>query len=142
MTISKFIIRVYGIWIDDDDRVLLSDEFYQGTPMTKFPGGGLELGEGPIEGLKREWQEELGTDIEVLEHFYTTDFFQKSAFHTDTQILSIYYRVLPKGAVGVKLNSKPEEGIEAFRKVSVANLSEDDVTWPIDKRVVELLMQR
>ena len=56
MSVSRFNIRVYGIWIDEDDKVLLSDEFFRDTYMTKFPGGGLELGEGTIDGLKREWR--------------------------------------------------------------------------------------
>ncbi|MBL4734821.1 MAG: NUDIX domain-containing protein, partial [Flavobacteriales bacterium] len=81
MTISKIIIRVYGVWIDGDNQVLLSDEFHNGIRMTKFPGGGLEPGEGPIDSLRREWMEELGVEIDILDHFYTTDFFQQSAFH-------------------------------------------------------------
>ena len=142
MTISRIIVRVYGIWIDENNEVLLSKELYKGNPMTKFPGGGLEMGEGPIEGLKREWKEELGVDIDMLEHFYTTDFFQKSAFHEDAQILSIYYRVAPEGEINLELDAEPEEGKEAFRKIHLNELAEDDVTFPIDKVVVSLLRRQ
>ncbi|MFN5439619.1 MAG: NUDIX hydrolase, partial [Bacteroidota bacterium] len=41
-----FNIRVYGILISDDNQVLVSDEFIRGNYYTKFPGGGLEFGEG------------------------------------------------------------------------------------------------
>ena len=41
-----FNIRVYGILINDKKQVLVSDEFIRGGYYTKFPGGGLELGEG------------------------------------------------------------------------------------------------
>ena len=145
MAVSRFNIRVYGIWIDEDDRVLLSDEYFRGTYMTKFPGGGLEPGEGTIDGLKREWLEELGIDIEILNHFYTTDFFQQSAFHLDAQIVSIYYWVSPIETPNIAFKTKPmdfevlEEGAEAFRKVRLSELMEKEMTFPIDKRVVQLL---
>ena len=148
MSKSRFNIRVYGIWIDKDDQVLLVDEFFRDTYFTKFPGGGLEYGEGTIDGLKREWKEELGVEIEVIEHLYTTDFFQKSAFHDEAQIISIYYRVKPISPLGIQLKSKKmdfdklEEGAEAFRKVPLSELTEDVVTFPIDKKVVQLLMSR
>ena len=34
---------------------------------------------------------EMNLKIEVTEHIYTTDFYQKSAFNADDQIISIYY---------------------------------------------------
>ena len=51
---NLFNIRVYGILINDKKQVLVSDEFIRGSYYTKFPGGGLEYGEGLIEALKRE----------------------------------------------------------------------------------------
>ena len=145
MSVSRFNIRVYGIWIDEDNKVLLSDEFFRDTYMTKFPGGGLELGEGTIDGLKREWREEAGVEIEVLDHFYTTDFFQKSAFHIDAQIMSIYYLVSPVETPDIEFKTQAmdfdvmEEGAEIFRKVLLSELTEADMTFPIDKKVVQLL---
>ena len=76
----KFNVRVYGILITEEGDLLLSDEYDFGFPHTKFPGGGLEYGEGTRECLMREFIEECNLKIEVLDHFYTTDFFQKSAF--------------------------------------------------------------
>src|ERR1700761_2378641 len=87
-----FNVRVYGILINDDNQVLISDEEEYGMRFTKFPGGGLEPGEGLIDGLKREFVEECDAEIEVLEHFYTTDFYVKSAFN-DSQVISVYYTV-------------------------------------------------
>ena len=148
MSVSRFNIRVYGIWIDEDDKVLLSDEYFRDTYITKFPGGGLEPGEGTIDGIKREWREELGVEIEVLDHFYTTDFFQKSAFHIDAQIVSIYYLVSPVEAPDIELKTQPmdfdvlEEGAEIFRKFPLSELTEADMTFPIDKKVVQLLQKQ
>src|SRR5256885_8799281 len=91
--INRFTIRVYGILKDDNNRVLLSDEFIRGEYFTKFPGGGLEFGEGLRACLKREFKEETGLDVTIGEHIYTTDYFQISAFNNRDQIISIYYFV-------------------------------------------------
>lgn len=146
-----FNIRVYGVLINDEKQVLVSDEIIKGNYYTKFPGGGLEYGEGTRECLKREFVEELNLKIKVQDHIYTTDYFQKSAFHPDHQVISIYYYVLPIEPITVKL-SEPSldfeseqlsenitSGIEAFRFISWDNFSEDSVTLPIDKIVARIV---
>src|SRR5215217_6897747 len=87
----RFNIRVYGILLGEDRQVLVSDEFIRGNYYTKFPGGGLEFGEGTRECLKREFKEEMNLEVEIGDHIYTTDFFQLSAFNPGHQIISIYY---------------------------------------------------
>lgn len=64
-----FNIRVYGILIDDEHRVLVSDEYIRGRYYTKFVGGGMEIGEGSIDCLVREFKEEMNLRIKVLDHF-------------------------------------------------------------------------
>ncbi|MFD2146875.1 NUDIX domain-containing protein [Mucilaginibacter antarcticus] len=71
---KAFNLRVYGLLINDAEEILLSDEQEYGMQFTKFPGGGLEYGEGLIDGLKREFVEECDVKIDVLSHYYTTDF--------------------------------------------------------------------
>src|SRR5215510_3718455 len=88
---NKFNLRVYGILINEKKQVLVSDEYIRGNYYTKFPGGGLEFGEGTRDCLKREFKEEMDLLVEVGEHIYTTDFFQMSAFNPQHQIISIYY---------------------------------------------------
>ena len=149
---ALFNIRVYGILIDNNDRLLVSDEFIRGQYYTKLPGGGLELGEGTRDCLKREFMEETGLDVTVGEHFYTTDFFQISAFNNKDQIVSIYYRVYPNSAIELetKLNAfdfapeqiaDPTKEAEVFRWIPCKDLSENDVSLPIDKVVINLLKQ-
>src|SRR5688572_28349173 len=90
--IKRFNVRVYGILINDRNEVLVADEaFTNGKRATKFPGGGLEFGEGLKHAVVREFKEETGIDVEVREHFYTTDFFVPSFFDDESQIISIYY---------------------------------------------------
>ena len=49
---KRFNIRVYGILINDRNELLVSDELIKGLQFTKFPGGGLEWGEGTMDCLK------------------------------------------------------------------------------------------
>jgi len=141
----QFNVRVYGLLINDRAEILLSDEQEYGMRFTKFPGGGLEYGEGLIEGLKREFIEECNAEVEVIGHFYTTDFFVKSAFN-DSQIISIYYLV--KNISELKLSFRTKvfdfdgEGdvLQAFRWVKLTDLKPEEITFPIDKHVAELLI--
>jgi len=87
-----FNVRVYGLLINPEKEILISDEQEYGIRFTKFPGGGLESGEGLVDGLKREFKEECDLEIEIVKHFYTTDFYVKSAFN-DSQVISVYYVV-------------------------------------------------
>lgn len=143
----KFNVRVYGILITDDAKVLLSDEYDFGFPHTKFPGGGLEFGEGTRDCLKREFIEECNLQIEVLDHFYTTDFFQKSAFN-DTQVLSIYYLVKNIEPFNFETTEKKFDfiddlnGQQKLRWVSLKDLSADELTLPIDKVVADMIVQK
>lgn len=146
--ITNFNIRVYSIIFNDDStKVLLSDEFQLGMRMTKFPGGGMKLGEGTIECLHREAKEEFNQDLEVIDHFYTTDFFQQALFYKDHQLLSIYYLAKFKEAPMFKISTQPfdfegKNGDQSFRWVLLKRLSVNDVTLPIDKKVVSLLKQK
>lgn len=144
-----FNVRVYGILIHDD-KVLVSDEYIKGMNITKLPGGGLEFGEGTLECVVREFKEELDLDIEVGEHFYTTDFFVNSAFSVNNQVISIYYKVKPKAELnlfnlGFKISNKPfdfekiKEGAQTMRWVELNKISENDFTFIIDKRIGEML---
>lgn len=143
-----FNVRVYGILFDENKNVLVSDELIHGKYITKFPGGGLEFGEGTIDAIKREMMEETNTQAEVLEHFYTTDFFQVSAFNPHSQVLSIYYLLKAISPLAVPIKQKPfdfykiKEGAISFRKIPISEISEEHFTFPIDKKVALLLRER
>jgi ADP-ribose pyrophosphatase YjhB (NUDIX family) len=145
-------LRVYGILINDEKEVLVSDEFIRGSMYTKFPGGGLEFGEGTRDCLAREFMEEMNLKVEVGEHLYTTDFFQISAFNTSQQIVSIYYKVRAVEPIRVPLRDKPfdfdeqqmvvyhQKGeTETFRLIHIDQFSQDSVSLPIDKVVAEMI---
>ncbi|MGN6602085.1 MAG: NUDIX domain-containing protein [Ginsengibacter sp.] len=135
-----FNVRVYGILVNEKKQILLSDEIIRGNFYTKFPGGGLEIGEGTRDCLQREFLEEMNLRVEVGDHLYTTDFYQQSAFNPDHQIISIYYHVSAKETFDLgKINSYNQEQSETFRFLDLHQFSEEDVTLPIDKVVARKL---
>lgn len=144
---SYFNVRVYGLLINENDEVLISDEQEYGFRFSKFPGGGLEFGEGLIDGLKREFMEECSAEIDIIRHFYTTDFFEKSAFN-DSQIISVYYLVKEKAPLELSFKEKiydfDESGevLQAFRWAKISDLSIDDITFKTDKTVAERLKRQ
>jgi len=147
-----FNLRVYGILLGENKQVLVSDEFIRGAYYTKFPGGGLEFGEGTRDCLKREFKEEMDLEVKIGDHLYTTDFFQMSAFNPDHQIISIYYWVTALEPIRVPLRQRPfdfderelkiyaeKKETETFRFIEISAFSAESVTLPIDKVVARII---
>lgn len=138
MEIDKFNIRVYGIAIQGY-KVLLCKEWIGSLEMVKFPGGGLEFGEGLIEGLEREIEEEMGQRPSIGKHIYTTEHFVKSAFKQNEQLISVYYKMhllqdFPKGRQALN----DHHFIEFFWADFRDNLS-DLLSFPIDQLVARII---
>ena len=142
----RFTIRVYGLLLHDD-HVLVADEIIKGQRITKFPGGGLEYGEGTKDCLIREVREEIGVEAFDVRHFFTTDFFQRSTFHTEEiQVLSLYYTFRVHDPDALPVMDRPfaftdeKEGAEAFRWLDLMTAPPDAVHLPIDKVVLQMLL--
>lgn len=140
----RFNLRVYGLLINRKRELLIVHESINDFHFTKFPGGGMELGEGTIDCLKREFREELQLNIEVGEHFYTTDFYQPSAFKVNDQLVSIYYFVQAEKeydsfADHTEVSENKVETMK-FEWVPLDSLSKDMFTFPIDKIVCDQLL--
>lgn len=139
---TNYNLRVYAIIMNSKGEILISDECRNGYSFTKFPGGGLQLGEGLGDCLKRELKEELNIEAEIGDLFYVNDFFQRSVFRETDQMISFYYGVNDyEGKIEVSDHtvSLVVEG-EKFRWVSLSDLSADMMTFPIDKAVVQTLL--
>lgn len=133
-----FRIAVYGMLIQNE-QLLLCKENIQNKEVIKFPGGGLNFGEGTKDALIREFKEELEIDIHNIQHIYTTDFFIQSAFHKDYQVIAIYYLVnthfiLPYKPF-IKNNIK-------FFWVSTNNLTENLLTFDSDKKAIQEFIKK
>lgn len=138
---KQFNVRVYGLLVNENNEILVSDESRFGKHFTKFPGGGLEFGEGLNDALKREFIEEMALEIEVKSLFYVNDFLQISAFNPDHQLLSFYYFVSTQQNL-INLPSARIQGDgETQRWVSLHELTEEDMEFPIDKFVVKKLKE-
>ncbi len=142
-----FNVRVYGLLCNSFDEVLVTDELISGYRLTKFPGGGLEFGEGTLECIKRECKEELDLDVNVISHFYTTDFFVESIFNKEQQVISIYY--LLEAMPGSTLTTSTYADFEGFIEGEIRSIRWlqidfeliNEVSLPIDKKVCELLLR-
>lgn len=143
-SLNRYNIRVYGIWINEQNEVLLSHEHRFGKEMVKFPGGGHEFGEGLTETISREIREELGCSVEVGELFYVNEFAQVSAFNSKDQLISFYYLIQGKNEQSTSFSKEkaqlPFEGEHVFWK-SIKQLTPADMTFPIDKVVAQKLVE-
>ena len=140
----RFNLRCYAIIINDQNELLLSDEFRNGQAFTKFVGGGLEWGEGTKSCLQREIKEELDIDASIGELYYVNDFFQQSAFNEEEQLLSFYYKIKTIDFEKIKIENHMyplTENGEKFRWQKMSHLHPDDVTFPIDKIVIQKLLE-
>jgi 8-oxo-dGTP diphosphatase len=149
-----FTIRVYGILLNTSKQVLVSDEHIRGGYYTKFPGGGLELGEGTRDCLKREFMEEMNLRVDVGAHIYTTDYYQLSAFNPADQIIAIYYFARALEPITAPLRTIPFDfderekkmyavtnETETFRFIDWNVFSAATVTLPIDKIVADMVKE-
>ena len=142
---NSFTIRVYGLMINQKQEVLVSDEFRDGIAFTKFPGGGLEFGEGISSALIREYKEELDLDVSVESLFYVNDHLQVSAFNEQTQLLAFYYFVktlcienliFESYEIPLKMNGEKQ------RWLPINSDLENVLTFPLDKIVASKLTEK
>ncbi|MDO5510402.1 MAG: NUDIX domain-containing protein [Weeksellaceae bacterium] len=134
--INQFNVRVYAL-IVHEDALLVIKEPYAGEILYKFPGGGIEFGEGLVAGLQRELMEELNLEIESYQHFYTHEDFLRSKFKPNEQLFLVYYYVVVKD-----LNQMDviDPNIEELIWIPISELTTDLVNLPTDKIVAQKLL--
>lgn len=143
MQITRFTVRVYGLLLNPSGQLLVTNEFLRNRYVTKLPGGGVEFGEGTIEALKREFEEECSCPIHVLEHVYTTDIFIQSVFAPNTQVFGIYYRVQsPPNFIFLDNTTDNTLPQIIFRWVDLASITPDFFPFESDNRAVQALLQQ
>lgn len=154
MDIIRFNIRVYILLLDESrESLLLSDEIVNGRYYTKFPGGGLEYGEGILDCLHREALEEFGQDVEVLRQFYISEKFARSHFAPDNQLLCVYYECrLPRDQDGrsqpsFRVAERPYDFVEhrereeSFRWRRLDEIKSEELSFLLDQEVLARLLE-
>ncbi len=134
-----FNVRAYGLW-ESGGHLLASREVVKGRTLLKFPGSGVEIGEGPADTVVREFEEEMGLKVEVVGHVYTTDFYVPSFLDPKDQVISIYFQVRPLAEFEASqpgLKSR-EEGQE-LHWIDWKGIPSDTFPLPIDRVVLEKL---
>lgn len=134
---EHFNIRVYGVMVNENQEILISKETYKGLSFTKFPGGGLCLGESLPDGLMREFKEECNLGIEVENLLHVTDTFVESAFD-NSQVIGVYYKVRSLNAILEDLKHEnidlENNSTQSFHWVSIKKLAVTDFYFEMDQQ--------
>lgn len=141
---KKFNLRVYGI-LKHEGHVLISHESFRGFDFHKFPGGGVEWGEGLEETLQREFQEELSLSIEVEELLFLNRDFLPSKFFKEDQVVVFYFLIHTKKPLPKKYLKDQFIANEDDIKFKWAKLDESLIKWfslPKDIEVAKLLVSK
>lgn len=133
---KPFNVRVYAL-LEHQGKILIINEPFQNQLILKFPGGGLEFGEGTRDCLIREFKEELNLEVEIGEHLYTQDFFQENIFVPSEQILLIYYKATTTEEALSKLEILDSD-IKELIWEPIQNLNPEKMTLAADKIVINL----
>jgi 8-oxo-dGTP pyrophosphatase MutT (NUDIX family) len=142
--LERFNVRVYGILVNEG-KVLISHERFMGRTFTKFPGGGLELGEGVVECIVREFKEEMNIDIIPSYLFHATESLQISSFYPEDQVVALYYIVLcddPAAIITSKNKEDIAENEEAFEWVLLTDFKKEMLTFESDREAAGKLFDK
>jgi 8-oxo-dGTP pyrophosphatase MutT (NUDIX family) len=139
-----FNIRVYALVVKNN-RLLISEEQHGGFFLRKFPGGGLQFGEGVLQALHRELKEELDADVDSASLLCVTEDFVVSFLNNKQQVIGVHYLVDLKQDYSdefLKNNHlELENGHIQFKWVLIDSLTAEDFTSSVDKSAFEKLKQ-
>ena len=118
--LTQFRVAVYGILVRDG-KVLLTNTRVPSGIITNFPGGGLELGEAPVEAVEREFREETTISVMVEDLLFCTQRFQQNPEYPHEQLIHLYYRV--RHISGEILKTGNDDDVAAVHWVGLDELS-------------------
>jgi ADP-ribose pyrophosphatase YjhB (NUDIX family) len=124
-----------GAAIVDGDRALVTVRAVQPEKgKVDVPGGFLEVGEHPVEGLMREVREELGVEVQVDENPVLL------ATHT--------YGFEGNGVLAIGLRTRivegeprPADDVAEVRWISIGEVDGTDFAWEHDREFVRSALQ-
>ena len=131
----KLTLRVYVFLRNPKNEILLLDEKSEEHRFTKLPGGGLELGEGVIDCLKRELKEELNIENLILEQLYVSESFIASKLHENTQVVAVYYQG-DLNHTSIRFNEN-ETNLLNHHWIPIKELTRNHFTFEMDKHALK-----
>jgi 8-oxo-dGTP diphosphatase len=105
--VKRFRVAVYGVLIEQGKVLLATTRIPSGT-VTNFPGGGLELGEAPVDAVVREFREETGLIVDVEQLLFTSEGFHQNPDYPDEQLIHIFYKVRRSGGALTPLGNNDD----------------------------------
>ena len=123
-----FSVRAYGV-LREDGRVLMTRSRFRGSTFMNFPGGGVEVGEGPLDALRREFFEETGLSVRALRTLFVSEGAHLST-QAPVQIVSAYWLVERAG--GRLSEGGNGDDVEALHWADPARLPLDEM-FPADR---------
>jgi 8-oxo-dGTP pyrophosphatase MutT (NUDIX family) len=131
----RFRVGAYGLLRLEDSLLVTRTRTVLGT-ITNFPGGALELGEGALDALRREFVEETGLEVLPGSLAYASERYHQSPAYPENQLVKLYWFVEQVGGT-----LQPEgngDDIEAVYYVPIADLDRAGLT-PSDEDAVAAL---
>jgi len=129
--------------VSPEDRVLISDEWIGGRRCTKWPGGGLEFGEGPRDCAPREALEELGQAIELGPLVHATGGCVRSQWKPEEQVLCYYYLAHLQGPAAFRMATEPfdfeGDAVQSFRWEKAGDLNPEAFSFGTDREAWQVL---
>ena len=140
--VPLFNVRVYAL-IVKNNHLLIAEEQHGNIFLRKFPGGGLQFGEGIVQALHRELKEELNADVESASLFCVTEDFVVSFLNNKQQVIGVHYLVeLKQDFSDDYFNNNHlalENGQIHFKWKLLDSIRAEDFSSPVDKVALEKL---
>jgi 8-oxo-dGTP pyrophosphatase MutT (NUDIX family) len=138
VTPLRFRVGAYGLLRAGDSLLVTRTRTVLGT-ITNFPGGALELGEGSLDALRREFVEETGVQVRPTGLAHASERYFRSEAYPENQLVKLYWFVEQTGGT-LRPNGNGNDVVAAYF-VPIAELAGAGLT-PSDEEAVAALTAR
>jgi 8-oxo-dGTP pyrophosphatase MutT (NUDIX family) len=138
VTPLRFRVGAYGLLRAGDSLLVTRTRTVLGT-ITNFPGGALELGEGALDALRREFVEETGVEVRPTGLAHASERYFRSEAYPENQLVKLYWFVEQIGGT-LRSDGNGDDVLAAYF-VPIADLERAGVT-PADEEAIAALRAR